>query len=91
MDETPVTVELNRLRAVANRVERSANALSRFRLPELRHADLPGSALTQLPALIADYFDDVIAQMTDWAQKARMTAAAFERAEQENAARLDES
>jgi hypothetical protein len=91
MDEIPVTVELNRLRAVANRVERSANALSRFRLPELRQVDLPGSALAGLPALIADHFDDVIDQMTVWAQMARTTAAAFERTEQENAARLDES
>jgi hypothetical protein len=91
MDETPVTVDLNRLHAVANRVERSANALSRFRLPELRKLDLPGSAVTKLTTLIADHFDDVIDQMTVWAEMARMTATAFVRAEQENAARLGES
>jgi hypothetical protein len=91
MDEIPVTVDLSRLRAVANRVERSAHALSRFQLPELRQLDLPGSALAKLPALLSGHFDDVIDQMTAWAEMARMTAAAFERAEQENAARLAES
>ena len=74
MDEIPVTVDLNRLRAVANRVERSAYALSKFRLPELRQVDLPGSAIAKLPPLIADHFDDVIDQMTAWAQMARTTA-----------------
>ena len=68
MDEIPVTVDLNRLRAVANRVERSAHALSQFRLPELRQVDLPGSAMAKLPPLIADHFDDVIDEMTAWAR-----------------------
>ena len=91
MDEIPVTVDLNRLRAVANRVERSAYALSKFRLPELRQVDLPGSAIAKLPPLIADLFDGVIDEMTAWAEAARTTALAFERTEQENASRLAES
>ena len=69
MDEIPVTVDLNRLRAVANRVERSAHALSKFRVPELRQVDLPGSVVAKPPATrLPTYFDDVIDEMTAWAE-----------------------
>lgn len=91
MDEIPVSVDLNKLRTVANRVEQSAQALSRFRMPELSQADLPGSAVTKLPVVLADYFDNVIEEMTAWARVARASADALDRTEQESATRLAES
>ncbi len=90
MDNTTVTVDLNRLRTVANRVERSANALRKFRMPELNRADLPGSAVAGAvgSARLAGSFDALVQLMTDWACVARASADAFELAEQENAGRL---
>ncbi len=91
MDEIPVSVDLNKLRTVANRVEQSAQTLSRFRMPELSQADLPGSAVTKLPVVLANYFDNVIEEMTAWARVARASADALDRTEQKSATRLAES
>ena len=90
MTETPLTVNPDHLRAAANRVERSANALSKFRPPELREAELPGSDLLTLPGRVGGAFDDVIELMTGWANLARLAADHFERGERESAARLSE-
>jgi hypothetical protein len=90
MDETPVTVDVERLRTIANRVERSANALSCFRIAEMCRSDLPGSAVAAIPgpARIAEAFDLVIANMLEWVDVARNSADGFERTEQEHAGRL---
>ena len=93
MEDTPVMVDPDGLRAAAARVERSADALSRFRLPEPDSDALRGSAVsaTAGPAVLASAIESLIAEMAAWADAARASAAAFERAEQANAARLTPS
>ena len=93
MAEIPFTVDLTRLRAVADRVDRSADAITRFRFAGLHDEDLAGSAVAAIasPALVAARFDDVVTRMQGWAAAARMSASAFETAEQNGVARLDRS
>jgi hypothetical protein len=93
MDEIPLTVDLTQLRNVANRVERAADAIRKFRLPRLCEDDLAGSAVGGVasPALVATRLDDVLASMWGWATAARISASAFESAEQDSAARIDRS
>jgi hypothetical protein len=93
MTDTPVSVDLNRLRAVANRVERSANALSKFRFPGLCEEDLIDSSVAGLasPALMASRLETLVVLMHGWADAARMSADALEHTEQQNAVRLSES
>ncbi len=91
MDKT--TVDLNLLRATADRVQRSADALSLLRMPELNSADLPGSEVADVmgSAKLADYFEVVIIAMEDWALVARRSADAFESTEQQAAVSVGES
>ncbi|MFN8100191.1 MAG: hypothetical protein U0Q20_01075 [Mycobacterium sp.] len=91
MDKT--TVDLNLLRATADRVQRSADALGLLRMPELNSADLPGSEVADVmgSAKLADYFEVVIIAMEDWALVARRSADAFESAEQQAAIGVGES
>jgi hypothetical protein len=93
MAEIPLTVDLTQLRNVANRVERAADAIQKFQFPRLCDADLAGSAVGGVasPALVASRLDDVLASMWAWAAAARITAGAFESAEQDSAARIDRS
>lgn len=90
---TPVTVDLDLLRATADRVRRSADALGMLRMPELNAADLAGSDVADVmgSAKLADYFEVVIIAMEDWALVASRSADAFESAERRAADRLDES
>ena len=70
------TVDLNLLRATADRVQRSADALGLLRMPELNSADLPGSQVADVmgSAKLADYFEVVIIALEDWALVARRSA-----------------
>jgi hypothetical protein len=93
MDEIPLTVDLTQLRSVANRVERAADAIRKFQFPRLGEDDLAGSTVGGVasPALVATRLDDVLASMSAWAAAARISASAFESAEQDSAARIDRS
>ena len=93
MDENQVTVDVNELRAVADRAQRSADSLSAFRMPELNAADLPGSEVAEVmgSTRLADYFEVVIIALEDWALMARRSADAFESAEHQHSGRLAES
>jgi hypothetical protein len=93
MDEIPLTVDLTQLRKVASRVERAADAIRKFRFPGLCEDDLAGSTVGGVasPALVAARLDDVLAGMFGWAAAARVSASAFESAEQDSAARIDRS
>ena len=93
MSENPLTVDLIRLRAVANRVEGAADAIGRFRFAGLHDEDLAGSAVIEVasPALVAARLDGVVSDLRSWAGSARMSAAAFENAEQNGVARLGPS
>ncbi len=93
MDENQVTVDVNELRAVADRVQRSADALNAFRMPQLHAADLPGSEVAEVMGSVrlADYFEVVIIALEDWALMARRSADAFDSAEQHHSVRLTES
>jgi hypothetical protein len=90
MAETPLTVDLTQLRKIANRVERSAAAIGRFRFPGLHEDDLLGSGVGDIasPALMAARLDTLVALMGGWADAARMSANAFEDAERDNAAHI---
>lgn len=91
MAETPLRVDPDELRAAADRVDRNAHALIVFRPPDVHEAELPGSAVTQLPGPVAARFDRVCAALQAWAGSARRAADRFERSELDNAARLSES
>ncbi len=87
------TVDLNLLRATADRVQRSADALGLLRMPELNSADLPGSQVADVmgSAKLADYFEVVIIALEDWALVARRSADAFEAADRDAAISIDET
>ena len=91
MAETPLTVDLTRLRAVATRVERAAEEVDRCRFTWLPDTALAGSAVAGVaaPELIAARLDDLVTDLRDWAATARRAAGAFEAAEQNSVARLD--
>lgn len=83
-------VDLDALRAVADRVTEAADAIAEIRWPTLPVDDLEGSAVGRVPApdLIAAKLGDVIANMRGWAVAARMSADAFERADRRGADRF---
>jgi hypothetical protein len=93
MDETALTVDLAELRQIANRVERAADAIRKFQFPGLCEDELAGSSVGGVtsPTLVAARLDDVLASMMAWATAARISAGAFESAEQDSAARIDRS
>ncbi len=90
MAQTSLTVDLTRLRAIADRVERAADTIARFGVPGLREDDLVGSAVGAVasPALVTARLDDVVDRMRGWASAARTSAGAFEAAEEHSAARI---
>lgn len=93
MAENPLTVDLIRLRAVADRVDGSADAIGRFRFAGLPDGSLPGSAVAAVasPTVVAARFDDLLADLSRWAAAGRMAAGAFDAAEQNGVARLHRS
>jgi hypothetical protein len=90
MTETSLTVDPDRLRAAANRVERCAQTLARFQFPGLDPDALTGSLVGGVPspAWVASRLPDVLASMQWWADSARLSASAFENADRDNAARM---
>jgi hypothetical protein len=84
-------VDLAALRAVADRITEAADSLDEMRWPAMPAEQLPGSAVSRVPApdLIAAKLIDVIANMRGWAVAARMSADAFERADRRGADRFD--
>ena len=93
MDKTPLRVEPGQLRDLAERMDRNANALNGFRLPDANSCGLPGSAVAAAlhSARATERLTAVAAAVAHWADSARASAAAFENTEQENARRLGES
>ena len=91
MGENPVTVEVTQLRSVADRVMAAADRLAELRFPGPDPDDLRGSKVSGIaaPDLVAARLADVVANMRGWAVAARMSADAFELAEQRNAGRFD--
>ena len=89
MDERTVTVDLAALRAVADAVEGSANALSGIRF--LSAVSLPGSEVGGIasPTSMAARLGGVVRGLADWAVAARLAAEGFENVEQHNADRVD--
>jgi hypothetical protein len=92
MDERPLTVDLTQLRRIADRVERAADAIRRYRFPGCEDG-LPGSSVGGVvsPALVAARLDDLLAGLTGWTAVARIAVGAFETADQDSAARIDRS
>jgi hypothetical protein len=90
MTETPVTVDLDRLRAIAGRVEHCAHTLATFRVLGLDSADLPGAVVSGIagPAQGAARLTDVLTSIQNWAHAARISARAFENADRDNATRM---
>jgi len=83
-------VDLDALRAVADRVTDAADAIAEIHWPTLPAEALTGSTVGNVPApvLIAAKLNDVIANMRGWAVAARMAADAFERADSRSADRF---
>jgi hypothetical protein len=90
MDENQVVVDLDRLRTVANRVERSADALRRFRFAGLDADELRGSEVGPLtrPALVAARLDELIDAISAWAGAARAVGGRIDEADENTADRL---
>jgi hypothetical protein len=83
-------VDLDALRAVADRVTEAANGIAEIHWPTMPAEELEGSAVGRVPApdLIAAKLGDVIANMRGWAVAARLAADAFERADNRSADRF---
>ena len=91
MDERTVTVDPAGLRAVADAVERSANALSGMRFLSVVEVALPGSAVGGIagPSAMAARLGGLARGLLGWAAAARAAAERFESVEQHNADRVD--
>ncbi|GFG54965.1 hypothetical protein CQY20_16830 [Mycolicibacterium agri] len=83
-------VDLDALRAVADRVTEAADAIAGMQWHALPADDLRGSATGRVaaPDLIAAKLADVVDNMRGWAVAARMSADAFERADTRSADRF---
>ena len=83
-------VELDRLRAVADRVWDAAGEIGEMRWPGLDPDELRGSAVagTASPTLVAARLEDVVANMRGWVMAARTSADALERADREHGGRI---
>jgi hypothetical protein len=88
---TKIEVDLDHLRAAADRVLAAAGTIDEMRWPTLDADDLRGSAVSAVPAhvLLAARLNDVVANMRGWATAARMSADALEGAERRSADRID--
>lgn len=84
-------VDLTQLRALADHVTGVSAAIAEMRWPWLGPAELRGSAVAGIaaPDLVAARLDEMVANLRDWARAAHMSADAFERADDRNAARYD--
>lgn len=78
------------LRATADRVMHAADSIAGISWPALNPDELPGSSMARsAPSdLVAARLAEVVADMRGWAQAARSSADAFERADGEAARRL---
>lgn len=83
-------VDLDALRAAADRVAEAADGIAEIHWPTMPADRLAGSMVGSVPApdLIAGKLTDVIANMRGWAVAARMAADAFERADNRSADRF---
>ncbi|CAN5248087.1 hypothetical protein BH11ACT7_BH11ACT7_35540 [soil metagenome] len=90
MTRNAVTVDLDRLRAAANRVQRSAQTLSRFELPGLDGDAMAGSLVGRVagPVSVASRLADLSASIRGWADAARSAASAFDDVDRDNATRI---
>jgi hypothetical protein len=75
MAENTVTVDLDRLRLLADRVDRTANALGKFTFRGIDPSAMIGSEVVGVagPERIAARFEDVLAGMRSWAAAARQS------------------
>ncbi|MGE2720754.1 DUF7162 family protein [Mycolicibacterium celeriflavum] len=85
-----VEVDVSQLRSVADRVMTAADRIAEMPWPELNPDDLRGAAVAAVaaPMPVAPGLADVVATMRGWALAARISADAFERAEQRTGDRL---
>ncbi|MGV0606582.1 DUF7162 family protein [Mycolicibacterium sp. XJ1904] len=83
-------IDLTQLRAVSDRVMTAADRIAEMRWPELNPGELPGAAVADAAASapVAPGLAEVVANMRGWALAARISADAFERAEQRTADRV---
>lgn len=85
-----VEVDVSQLRTVADRVMTAADRIAEMRWPELNPDDLRGATVAAAAdaAPVAPGLAEVVATMRGWALAARISADAFERAEQRTGDRL---
>ncbi|KUI21139.1 hypothetical protein AU192_11905 [Mycobacterium lehmannii] len=85
-----VEVDVSQLRTVAQKVMAAADRIAEMRWPELNPGELPGAAVADVAATapVAPGLAEVVANMRGWALAARISADAFERAEQRTAVRV---
>jgi hypothetical protein len=90
MAENTLTVDLDRLRALADRLERTSNDLNGFRPPGADAADLTDSDTNRAaaPERLAELFDPILHALSQLALDARAAADAFEHMESDNAGRI---
>lgn len=83
-------VDLDRVRAVADRVWEAAGEIGEMRWPGLDPDELTGSAVGGIasPTLVAARLEDVRANMAGWVIAARTSADALERADREHGDRI---
>lgn len=83
-------VDLDRLRAVADRVWDAAGEIGEMRWAGLDPDELRGSAVAGIasPTLVAAQLEDVVANMRGWVVAARTSADALERADSEHGDRI---
>ncbi len=83
-------VDLDRLRAVADRVWDAAGEIGEMRWPGLDPDELRGSAVagTASQTLVTARLEDVVANIRGWVMAARTSADALERADREHGGRI---
>jgi len=90
MTQIPVSIDPNRLRAVADRVEQYTGVLAGLPIPRIEAVDLTGAAVSAMadPLQVASRLTDLLSSMRDWATLVRRSASAFENVDHDNAQRL---
>ena len=90
MADDILTLDPDKLRALADRLERTTDELNGLRPPGLGATDLKGSDTDRAAGSeqLADLFDPILQALTRWALDARAAADAFEHMEKQNAAHL---
>jgi hypothetical protein len=76
MDENEVTVDVDKLRALANRIDDGAKALRTFQFTGIED-ELPGAAVAAVvsPTVLTPRLDPVLAGAIGWSVAARTAAA----------------